>query len=309
MLAATPGTSDSPRTRRSPGSAASTTCGSCSARGSTSRGRRHGDVRSRTRATGHAAVVDLALSELLEMARPRRRPRPNRIGIPTMCLQHVRRRAPRRRGRRHHDRVAGLGEPALPQPTVHEVDHPSVSLGCSAGSGSPPTAGMRARTCSGRDERVDRDARPFPREQPGGAPGLRVAGDRDDARVLDPTAATACATARPRPSRAGAAPGARYAGRGSRTYAAIFVAAAADSNGYSPTAVSPDSMTASAPSRTAFATSVVSARVGRGAGSSTEHLGRHDRGPAGRRACAMRSFWRSGISSIGTRRRGRPVRP
>lgn len=36
------------------------------------------------------------------------------------------------------------------------------------------------------------------------------------------------------------------------------------SRGYSPPAVSPDSMTQSVPSRTAFATSVHSARVGRG---------------------------------------------
>ena len=36
------------------------------------------------------------------------------------------------------------------------------------------------------------------------------------------------------------------------------------SRGYSPTAVSADSMTASVPSRIAFATSEASARVGRG---------------------------------------------
>ena len=39
---------------------------------------------------------------------------------------------------------------------------------------------------------------------------------------------------------------------------------ATDSTGYLPTAVSPDSITASVPSKTALATSETSARVGRG---------------------------------------------
>ena len=47
--------------------------------------------------------------------------------------------------------------------------------------------------------------------------------------------------------------------------------------GYSPTLVSPDSITASAPSSTALATSEASARVGAGVGDHRlQHLGRHD---------------------------------
>jgi len=45
---------------------------------------------------------------------------------------------------------------------------------------------------------------------------------------------------------------------------AIRAIVCTDSTGYRPTAVSPESMTASEPSRIALATSLASARVGRG---------------------------------------------
>ena len=57
---------------------------------------------------------------------------------------------------------------------------------------------------------------------------------------------------------------ARYSAPWDSTARAIRVAAEAASNGNSPIAVSPESMIASAPSRTAVATSLASARVGRG---------------------------------------------
>ena len=67
-----------------------------------------------------------------------------------------------------------------------------------------------------------------------------------------------------------------------------------------PTLVSPDSITASAPSSTAFATSEASARVGRGVRDHRlQHLGRHDDRLGARRAFSMTRFWRTGTSSSG----------
>lgn len=69
--------------------------------------------------------------------------------------------------------------------------------------------------------------------------------------------------------------------------------------GYLPTLVSPESITASAPSRMAFATSEVSARVGTGLSVIDEHLGRDDD------RCAIRLAFRTmSFCTIGTASRG-----
>ena len=70
--------------------------------------------------------------------------------------------------------------------------------------------------------------------------------------------------------------------------------------GYSPTLVSPESITASAPSRTALATSLASARVGAGAVIIDSSIWVATMtGFALRRALSMMSFWWIGTSSSG----------
>ncbi len=71
--------------------------------------------------------------------------------------------------------------------------------------------------------------------------------------------------------------------------------------GYSPTLVSPDSITASAPSSTALATSDASARVGRGAEIIDSSIWVATMtGLALRRAFSTMSFWTIGTSSSGS---------
>ncbi len=71
--------------------------------------------------------------------------------------------------------------------------------------------------------------------------------------------------------------------------------------GYSPTLVSPESITASAPSRIAFATSEASARVGRGAEIIDSSIWVATiTGLAQRRAAETIFFWTSGTSSSGS---------
>ena len=73
------------------------------------------------------------------------------------------------------------------------------------------------------------------------------------------------------------------------------------STGYSPTLVSPDSITASAPSRMALATSEASARVGRGAEIIDSSIWVATMtGLAQRRAAVTIFFWTSGTSSSGS---------
>ena len=221
-------------------------------------------------------------------------------------LQHVRGRATRRAR-------TPPSRPSSPVATSAGAWRPrsisaiisSVSRGARAGerASRPRAARCSRRTPLVGDERVDRARRTLGREQARGPPGLRVARDRH-ARRASPSRSTAAAWATA--ARLARVParrlrGAVVASPRASTASAIFVAAAAASNGYSPIAVSPESMIASAPSSTAFATSVASARVGRGARiiDSSIWVATITGRPAAR-AARSRSFCSSGICSIGS---------
>ena len=157
--------------------------------------------------------------------------------------------------------------PASRSPSSMSAIIASVSAGTPAGSDvTPHSSAFAAAHRRVGDERDDRHARPLDREQPRGPARLRVAGDRGEVGRR-PWRSRPRHARRRRPPRVCARPAARPGTRRPRDSAAlaILVAAEAASNGYSPIAVSPDSMMASAPSSTAFATSLASARVGLGA--------------------------------------------
>ena len=100
-----------------------------------------------------------------------------------------------------------------------------------------------------------------------------------------------------------AGPPARAGGALASAAAAIASAARAAKTGYAPIAVSPESITASAPSRTALATSLASARVGRDAVSIDSSIWVATiTGWPSDRATATRRFWTIGTSSNGSSR-------
>ena len=144
---------------------------------------------------------------------------------------------------------------------------PSVSAGGVAGSASTPHCRHSgALHVHGRHERVHRHARPFRGQEPRRAAGLRVARDRDDAQVSggDRRGRVGHRGALARVAAAGLhraerrRPPPRRRRRSSSRPTPIRTGSRRRRS-------RPDSITASAPSSTAFATSVASARVGRGA--------------------------------------------
>ena len=130
---------------------------------------------------------------------------------------------------------------------------------------TPCTRASWATTALVRREREDRHRRPQRRQHAGGPPAPRVA--RDASHVRSARASATAANVRAPTSVSDAPP------PGARCAATLLLALARDpdrpprrrGSGYWPIAVSPESMIASAPSNTALATSLASARVGRGA--------------------------------------------
>ena len=156
----------------------------------------------------------------------------------------------------------------------HRVGTEGDTPGC--GVGAPRGCGPSGRSaCSRRSPRSPaRPRQARPRRRP-----ARAASDLD----------------RRRP------PGGRYASPRSSHSRQIRAAASAARTGYAPIAVSPDSMIASAPSKTALATSLASARVGRGEPiiDSSIWVATIDGTP---RSSARRTscFWTIGTSSYGS---------
>ena len=193
--------------------------------------------------------------------------------------------------------------PCVSKALVHEREH-LVGVGRDLGGQGrhAPLKAERPAHLHGRDERVDRHLRPLGREQPSRPSRLRVARDRDDPQVVGGDrrggVGDGGTLARPR---------ARGRRRSVRLAAILDVrrdrgGGGAASNGNPPIAVSPESIMASAPSRTALATSVVSARVGRRARGSSTRASASRRSPVAppHGPLRSRSFWMSGISSIGS---------
>ena len=178
----------------------------------------------------------------------------------------------------------GSASPCSGRPSVHQRDHPVGVLGRLGRQRlDTPEQARRSADVLGRDERVHGDARALGRQEAGGSARLGVAGDRDDPEVLEGDRADRVRDRGPLAHRrAGAGRGRGRRRRAPRRRPRSWSRPRPTRTGSSPTAVSPDSITASAPSSTAFATSVVSARVGPGRRDHRlEHLRGHDRGPAG----------------------------
>ncbi len=217
-----------------------------------------------------------------------------------------------RQARRHADPHAGLA------PT--ELDHAARRVGDEAlgrrvavdrgGLHAPVGAAAPHRLLAG-GEREDRHRRAVRREDASRAAGERRHDQRVEAEGADRLARGVGDGVVRTDLRAGDAFGVPLAVRRLGSVArAIASSIATASTGYAPTAVSWLSITASVPSRIAFATSVASARVGRELVTIESSIcvavidGRASR-PAARR----RRFCTIGICSMGARRRGRRGRP